>query len=140
MSFILIFVTKNMICGDLWYFGVILNTSKHLILVFSCMFDGIFEALKINFPPQFYPQQVKSIPNIECRDKNYQLLYFGGSWGQFEKKILTKIQQKLSFKKYLIISKIRLFQHIFWKIIIYFLKFIQNFHIFINFRSLNDEL
>ena len=140
MSFGLIFVTKNMIYGDLWYFGVILNTSKHLILVFSCMFDGIFEALKINFPPQFYPQQVKSIPNIVCRDKNFQLLYFGGSWGQFEKKILTKIQQKLSFKKYLIISKICLFQHIFWKNIIYFLKFIQNFHIFIIFRSLNDEL
>ena len=61
------------------------------------MFDGIFEALKIIFPPQFYPQQVKSIPNIECRDKNYQLLYFGGSWGQFEKKNIDKNSAKAKF-------------------------------------------
>ena len=68
------------------------------------MFDGIFEALKIMFPPQFYPQQVKSSPNIVCRDKNDQILYFGGAWGLFEQKNIDKIRQNLSLKKYLIIS------------------------------------
>ena len=59
-------------------------------MVFYGIFNGIFEALKMYFPHQFYSQQVKSIPNIVCRDKNYQLFYFEGSWGQFEKNLLIK--------------------------------------------------
>ena len=82
-------------------------------MMFYGIFNGIFEALKMYFPPQFYSQQVKSIPNIVCRDKNYQLFYFEGSWGQFELKNFDKILQNLSLKKYLIISKIHPFQHIF---------------------------
>ena len=54
------------------------------------MFEGIFQALKFYFFAQFYPQQVESIPNIVCKNKNCQTLYFGGAWGLFEKKILTK--------------------------------------------------
>ena len=50
-------------------------------MVFSCMFDGIFKALKINF----YPQQGKSIPNIVFRDKNGQILYFWGARGYLKK-------------------------------------------------------
>lgn len=134
LSFIHIFVTKSLKYVDFWYFEVILNTLKWLILVFSCMFDGIFKVLKINF----YPQQGKSIPNIVCSDKNGHILYFGGTWGLFEKKI-DKILQNLSLKKSLINTKSNPFSPYFWKIIIYFLEFIHNFHIFIDFSSLNDE-
>ena len=103
------------------------------------MFDGIFKALKINFYPQFYPQQGKSIPNIVCRDKNGQILYFWGAQGLFEKKKVDKILQNLSLKKSLINIKSNLFLAYFVKITIYFLEFMHNFHIFIDFSSLNDE-
>ena len=77
------------------------------------MFDGIFKVLKINFYPQFYPQQGKSIPNIVCRDKNGQILYFGGARGLFEEKKIDKILQNLSLKKSLINTKSNLFSQYF---------------------------
>ena len=74
-----------------------------------------------------------------CRDKKCQNLYFGGARRLFEKQNTDKIFQNLSLKKSLINIKGNLFLAYFVKITIYFLEFMHNFHIFIDFSSLNDE-
>ena len=64
---------------------------------------------------------------------------FWGGLGAICKKNADKILQNLSLKKSLINIKTNLFLAYFVKITIYFLEFMHNFHIFIDFSSLNDE-
>ena len=92
------------------------------------------DTLKINFPPQFNLQRVKSIPNIMSRDKNYKFCIL---WGLLQKKSWQN-SPKFKFKKNPYNIKNNPFSAYFWKII-YFLEISHNFHIFINFSSLNDE-
>ena len=103
------------------------------------MFEGIFEALKINFPLNFTLNKLKVFQIMRAGTKKCQNLYFGGARRLFEKQNTDKIFQNLSLKKSLINIKSNLFLAYFVKITIYFLEFMHNFHIFIDFSLLNDE-